>query len=82
MAIFVGQVSAALLTGNTVIAKPAEDTSLIASEIVKVFHDCGVPKDALHLVVGGKDAGNELTKINALSGVAFTGSTSAAKKII
>jgi len=81
MAIFVGQVSAALLTGNTVIAKPAEDTSLIASEIVKVFHDCGVPKDALHLVVGGKDAGNELTKINALSGVAFTGSTSAAKKI-
>ena len=81
MAIFVGQVSAALLTGNTVIAKPAEDTSLIASEIVKIFHDCGVPKDALHLVVGGKDAGNELSKINALSGVAFTGSTLAAKKI-
>ena len=81
MAIFIGQIAAALVTGNNVIAKPAEDTSLIAFQIVKLFHEAGVPESALQLVVGGKDIGNELTKMNNLSGVAFTGSTSAARAI-
>lgn len=81
LAIFVGQISAALVTGNNVIAKPAEDTSLIAYEIVKMFHDAGVPKSALHLVIAEKDISNELTKISWLDGIAFTGSGAAAKQI-
>ena len=81
MAIFVGQIAAALVTGNNVLAKPAEDTSLIAFQIVKLFHQAGVPESVLQLVVGGKEIGNELTKMSNLSGVAFTGSTAAARSI-
>ncbi|MAK16549.1 MAG: proline dehydrogenase [Gammaproteobacteria bacterium] len=81
MAIFIGQIVAALVTGNKVLAKPAEDTSLIAFQIVKLFHEAGVPESVLELIIGGKDIGNELTKFNELNGVAFTGSTAAAKSI-
>ena len=81
MAIFIGQIVAALVSGNKVLAKPAEDTSLIAFQIVKLFHESGVPESVLQLVIGGKDIGNELTKLTELNGVAFTGSTSAAKSI-
>ena len=81
MAIFVGQIAAALVTGNNVLAKPAEDTSLIAFQIVKLFHRAGVPGSVLQLVIGGKDIGNELTKMSDLNGVAFTGSTAAARSI-
>ena len=81
MAIFIGQIAAALVTGNKVLAKPAEDTSLIAFQIVKTFYKAGVPKSVLQLIIGGKDVGNELTKLSDLNGVAFTGSTSAAKSI-
>ena len=81
MAIFVGQISAALVTGNSVIAKPAEDTSIIAYEIIKLFHEAGVPESALQLIIGGREIGNELTKNKQLNGVAFTGSSEAAKKI-
>ena len=52
LAIFVGQITAALVTGNNVIAKPAEDTSIIGCEVVKIFHESGVPKSALKLVLG------------------------------
>ena len=81
MAIFVGQISAALVTGNSVIAKPAEDTSIIAYETIKLFHEAGVPESALQLIIGGREIGNELTKNKELNGVAFTGSSEAAKKI-
>jgi len=81
MAIFVGQISAALITGNSVITKPAEDTSIIAYEIIKLFHEAGVPESALQLIIGGREIGNELTKNKQLNGVAFTGSSEAAKKI-
>ena len=81
MAIFIGQISAALVTGNSVIAKPAEDTSIIAYEIIKLFHEAGVPESALQLIIGGREIGNELTKNKQLNGVAFTGSSEAAKKI-
>ena len=81
MAIFIGQISAALITGNSVIAKPAEDTSIIAYEIIKLFHEAGVPGSTLQLIIGGREIGNELTKNDQLNGVAFTGSSEAAKKI-
>ena len=81
MAIFVGQISAALITGNSVIAKPAEDTSIIAYEMIKLFHKAGVPGSVLQLIIGGREIGNELTKNDQLNGIAFTGSSEAAKKI-
>ena len=81
LAIFVGQIAAALLTGNNVIAKPAEDTSIVAYEVVKMFHDAGVSTEALQLIIADKSVSNDLTKISWLDGIAFTGSGQAAKKI-
>jgi len=81
LAILVGQVAAALLTGNTVVCKPAEDTSLIAAEIIKILHQAGVPESALHLFVAKKDVSNEATKFQNIDGIAFTGSGAAAKQI-
>ena len=81
LAIFVGQITAALVAGNNVIAKPAEDTSIIAYEVIKIFHNAGIPKEALQLVIADKEVSDELTKLNWLSGIAFTGSSEAAKKI-
>ncbi|MEZ2130493.1 MULTISPECIES: bifunctional proline dehydrogenase/L-glutamate gamma-semialdehyde dehydrogenase PutA [unclassified Sinorhizobium] len=78
LAIFLGQVSAALVAGNAVIAKPAPQTPLIAYEAVKLFHKAGVPTDALLFVPGGPEVGSTITVHPALAGVAFTGSTKTA----
>lgn len=81
LAIFVGEVAAALAVGNTVIAKPAEQTSLIAHYAVRLLHEAGVPKDALQLVLGAGEAGAALTQDQRINGVIFTGSTEVAKLI-
>lgn len=82
VAIFVGQVAAALVTGNTVIAKPAEQTSLVASFVVDLFHKAGVSKNVLQLLLGpGTTVGQTLISHTAIAGVVFTGSTSTAKII-
>ena len=81
LAIFTGQVSAALAAGNAVLAKPAEQTGLIAHRAVQLMIEAGVPKDVLHLLVGGGDIGTALTSDVRINGVAFTGSTPTAIKI-
>jgi len=82
LAIFAGQVLAALVCGNTVIAKPADQTPLVASFVIKLLHKAGIPKDALHLLPGrGSAIGPLLTSDNRISGVMFTGSTDTAKFI-
>ncbi len=81
LAIFLGQVSAALVAGNAVIAKPAEQTPLIAFEAVKLLHEAGIPEDILHLLPGGKSLGAALVADDRIAGVAFTGSTETAKSI-
>ncbi|GLQ98542.1 bifunctional protein PutA [Dyella mobilis] len=79
LAIFLGQVSAALAAGNSVIAKPAEQTSLIGYAAVKLLHDAGVPTDVLQYLPGdGAVVGAALTKDPRVAGVAFTGSTETA----
>jgi RHH-type proline utilization regulon transcriptional repressor/proline dehydrogenase/delta 1-pyrroline-5-carboxylate dehydrogenase len=79
LAIFTGQVAAALAAGNAVIAKPAEQTPLIAFEAVKRLHEAGVPPDILHFLPGdGARIGKTLLAHPALSGVAFTGSNETA----
>jgi RHH-type transcriptional regulator, proline utilization regulon repressor / proline dehydrogenase / delta 1-pyrroline-5-carboxylate dehydrogenase len=81
LAIFLGQVAAALVTGNTVVAKPAPQTPRIAARTVALAHQAGVPKDALVLLVGGPEVGAELVADPRIVGVAFTGSTATAKRI-
>jgi len=81
LAIFLGQTVAALVTGNTVVAKPAPQTPFIANRAVELAHEAGIPKDALILVPGGPEAGAALTADPRVMGVAFTGSTATAKKI-
>ncbi len=81
LAIFIGQVTAALVTGNSVVAKPAEQTPLIAYEAVQLLHQAGVPANALHLVPGDGKVGGLLTAHPAVAGVAFTGSTEVAHLI-
>jgi len=78
LAIFVGQVAAALAAGNAVVAKPAEQTPLIAAEAVRILHEAGVPAGALHLVPGAGDVGARLVGHRLVGGVAFTGSTEVA----
>ena len=79
LAIFLGQVSAALAAGNSVIAKPAEQTSLIGHAAVKLLHEAGVPLDVLQYLPGdGATVGAALTKDPRVAGVAFTGSTETA----
>jgi len=79
LAIFLGQVSAALAAGNAVIAKPAEQTSLIGYEAVKLLHDAGVPREVLQYLPGdGATVGAALTRDPRVAGVAFTGSTETA----
>jgi RHH-type proline utilization regulon transcriptional repressor/proline dehydrogenase/delta 1-pyrroline-5-carboxylate dehydrogenase len=81
-AIFTGQVAAALATGNTVIAKPAEQTSLTAAAIVRLLHEAGVPEDALVLLPGeGPVVGPVLTGDPRVGGVVFTGGTATARAI-
>ena len=82
LAIFIGQVTAALVTGNCVIAKPAEQTPAIAKAAVDILYHAGVPKDVLQLACGaGETVGAALVKHEQCAGVAFTGSTGAAKAI-
>ncbi len=81
LAIFTGQVAAALAAGDTVVAKPAEQTPLIAYEAVKLLHKAGVPASALHLVPGDGAVGAMLTKHGQVAGVCFTGSTEVARLI-
>ncbi len=75
LAIFLGQLGAALAAGNTVVAKPAEQTPLIAAEAVRLLHLAGVPASALHLVTGDGAIGARLAAHKLVAGVAFTGST-------
>ncbi|KPF60767.1 bifunctional proline dehydrogenase/L-glutamate gamma-semialdehyde dehydrogenase PutA [Rhizobium sp. AAP116] len=81
LAIFLGQVSAALVAGNAVIAKPAPQTPLIAFEAVKLFHKAGVPEDVLMLLPGAGDVGAAIVAHPKLAGIAFTGSTGTAQAI-
>ncbi|MEG9499194.1 bifunctional proline dehydrogenase/L-glutamate gamma-semialdehyde dehydrogenase PutA [Mannheimia indoligenes] len=82
LAIFVGEVSSALVTGNVVLAKPAEQTSLMAYYAVNLFYQAGVPKAALQCLPGsGKTVGAALVADSRVNGVIFTGSTDTAKNI-
>ena len=82
LAIFIGQVAAALSTGNTVLAKPAEQTPGVAWEAVKLLHQAGVPEDALQLLHGpGDTVGAALVAAPGVAGVVFTGSTQVARLI-
>jgi RHH-type proline utilization regulon transcriptional repressor/proline dehydrogenase/delta 1-pyrroline-5-carboxylate dehydrogenase len=82
LAIFTGQVAAALAAGNTVLAKPAEQTPRIAAAAVKLFKSAGLPDGVLHLVPGpGETVGAALIAHPDLSGVAFTGGTDTAQAI-
>jgi RHH-type proline utilization regulon transcriptional repressor/proline dehydrogenase/delta 1-pyrroline-5-carboxylate dehydrogenase len=81
LAIFLGQTVAALVAGNTVVAKPAPQTPEIARFAVELAHRAGVPEDALVLVTGGPEVGAALTADVRVAGVAFTGSTATAKRI-
>jgi RHH-type transcriptional regulator, proline utilization regulon repressor / proline dehydrogenase / delta 1-pyrroline-5-carboxylate dehydrogenase len=81
LAIFTGQVAAALAAGNTVVAKPAEQTPLVASAAVRLLHQAGVPASALHLVPGDGKVGAALVADPRVAGVVFTGSTEVARSI-
>src|SRR5688500_13387245 len=81
LAIFLGQVSAALAGGNSVVAKPASQTPEIAAYAVGLAHAAGVPEDALVLAVGRPEMGQSLMEDVRIAGVAFTGSTATAKRI-
>jgi RHH-type proline utilization regulon transcriptional repressor/proline dehydrogenase/delta 1-pyrroline-5-carboxylate dehydrogenase len=81
LAIFLGQIAAALMAGNGVVAKPAEQTPLVAAEAVRLLHEAGVPAAALHLVPGDGSAGARLVQHPAAAGVVFTGSTEVARAI-
>ncbi|EIM25183.1 bifunctional proline dehydrogenase/L-glutamate gamma-semialdehyde dehydrogenase PutA [Microvirga lotononidis] len=81
LAIFLGQVSAALMAGNAVVAKPAEQTPLIADLAVRILHEAGVPKTALHLMPGDGRVGARLVEHKDVAGVVFTGSTEVARII-
>ena len=81
LAIYSGQIGAALASGNAVLAKPAEQTSLMAHRTAQLLHQAGVPKHALQLLPGGGDIGGALTAQPNLNVVAFTGSTGTALRI-
>ncbi|MBR0646728.1 trifunctional transcriptional regulator/proline dehydrogenase/L-glutamate gamma-semialdehyde dehydrogenase [Plastoroseomonas hellenica] len=81
LAIFTGQVAAALAAGNAVIAKPAEETPLIAAIAVRVLREAGVPMDALQLLPGDGAVGAALVADSRVRGVMFTGSTEVARHI-
>jgi RHH-type proline utilization regulon transcriptional repressor/proline dehydrogenase/delta 1-pyrroline-5-carboxylate dehydrogenase len=82
LAIFTGQIAAALVTGNSVIAKPAEQTPLIAAKAITLLREAGVPEDVIQLLPGdGPSVGAPLTADPRIAGVCFTGSTDVAKAI-
>ena len=80
LAIFSGQIAAALAAGNCVIAKPAEQTPLIAAEAVKILWEAGIPKSVLQLLPGrGETVGAQLSQDDRIQAIMFTGSTEVAK---
>lgn len=82
LAIFLGQILASLAAGNTVIAKPAEQTPLIASKAIQILHEAGVPPQAVQLLIGpGKQVGARLVSDPRVCGIIFTGSTETARFI-
>jgi RHH-type proline utilization regulon transcriptional repressor/proline dehydrogenase/delta 1-pyrroline-5-carboxylate dehydrogenase len=81
LAIFLGQTVAALVAGNSVVAKPAPQTPRIAARAVELAHEAGIPPDALILAPGGAEVGAALVADPRIAGVAFTGSTGTAKRI-
>ncbi|HSF13169.1 MAG TPA: bifunctional proline dehydrogenase/L-glutamate gamma-semialdehyde dehydrogenase PutA, partial [Erythrobacter sp.] len=81
LAIFIGMASAALAAGNAVIAKPAEQTPLIAALAVRLCHEAGIPPEALQLLPGAGTVGQMIVADPRLAGVAFTGSTETAQAI-
>ncbi|NGY06245.1 bifunctional proline dehydrogenase/L-glutamate gamma-semialdehyde dehydrogenase PutA [Solimonas terrae] len=81
LAIFIGQVAAALVSGNAVIAKPAPQTPLIAARATGLLLAAGVPADVLQFLPGGPDVGRTLVADARIAGVAFTGSTATARRI-
>ncbi|MGM0953564.1 MAG: bifunctional proline dehydrogenase/L-glutamate gamma-semialdehyde dehydrogenase PutA [Pseudomonadota bacterium] len=82
LAIFTGQILANLAAGNAVVAKPAEQTSLLAARAVELMHEAGIPKEAIQLLPGdGATVGSALTSDSRVTGVCFTGGTDTAKII-
>ena len=81
LAIFTGTMVAPLVAGNAVLAKPAEQTPLIAAFALELLHQAGVPRDVLYLLPGGGEVGQALTSDPRLDGVVFTGSTGTARAI-
>lgn len=82
LAIFIGQISASLVSGNTVVAKPAEQTSLIAVRAIELLIEAGIPSQVVHLLPGtGLEVGGILTSDSRIAGVVFTGSTDTAQSI-
>ena len=81
LAIFTGQIAAALAAGNPVLAKPAEETPLIAAEAVRLMHEAGIPADALQLIPGDGPVGAALVGAPETAAVLFTGSTEVARLI-
>ncbi len=81
LSIFMGQVAAALAAGNVVLAKPAEETPLIAAEAVRILHDAGAPENTVQLLPGAGDVGAALVADPRAEGVIFTGSTAVGRLI-
>jgi RHH-type proline utilization regulon transcriptional repressor/proline dehydrogenase/delta 1-pyrroline-5-carboxylate dehydrogenase len=81
LSIFTGQIAAALVTGNAVVAKPAPQTPLVAMRMVRLLHRAGVPASALQLAPGGPDTGRALLADPRIAGAVFTGSTATARGI-
>jgi RHH-type proline utilization regulon transcriptional repressor/proline dehydrogenase/delta 1-pyrroline-5-carboxylate dehydrogenase len=81
LAIFTGQITAALMAGNAVVAKPAEQTPLIGAQAIRLLHEAGAPTSALHLIPGDGNIGAALTAHPGIAGVVFTGSTEVARSI-
>ncbi len=81
LAIFIGPAAAALAAGNTVVAKPAEQTPLIAALATRLCHEAGIPEDVFQLLPGGSEVGQLITSDPRIAGVAFTGSTQTAQAI-
>jgi RHH-type proline utilization regulon transcriptional repressor/proline dehydrogenase/delta 1-pyrroline-5-carboxylate dehydrogenase len=81
VAIFTGQIAAALAAGNSVVAKPAEQTPLVAFELITLLHRAGIPAGVLNLVPGDGKTGAFLVADRRVAGIAFTGSTEVARNI-
>jgi RHH-type proline utilization regulon transcriptional repressor/proline dehydrogenase/delta 1-pyrroline-5-carboxylate dehydrogenase len=81
LAIFTGQIAACLAAGNAVLAKPAEETPLIAAEAVRILHEAGIPAEVLQFLPGDGDVGAALVADARIAGVVFTGSGAAARSI-